>query len=461
MLKKLVSGLLTVSLTLAFVGVADAASVSQLQKQSSAFKNKISSVQSQINSTKQQKASTQSEIQELDRQLASVQAEITQLNTKIQETTANLNKSQQELKEAIATREAHYNTLKKRIRVMYEYGNSGYLEALLSSDNFSDFITRLEYTNKLVEYDNKVLKDYTHSEEVIATNVKTIAKDKKQIEDMKAEQAKKQQILDNNIARKNQIVKQLDSNQSTYEAQIADLQQQDANVQALIQKAEAEAKAREAAAAKAKADAAAKAKAAAQAAKAKSSSSSRTKSSTRSKSSSYNTGSSNTSGGSSSATVYSSNGKHYQYPIPAYNGYKPNSGYGYRSSPIAGGTEFHTGVDLKATLNTDVIAAESGTVIYAGWRGGYGKCVIIDHGGGYSTLYAHNNVLKVSVGQTVQRGQVIAGAGTTGYSTGVHSHFEVRINGVTTNPLPYITNGLVPGEENTSNQNTTNQNTIN
>lgn len=430
MLKKLVSGLLTVSLTLAFVGVADAASVSQLQKQSSAFKNKISSVQSQINSTKQQKASTQSEIQELDRQLASVQAEITQLNTKIQETTANLNKSQQELKEAIATREAHYNTLKKRIRVMYEYGNSGYLEALLSSDNFSDFITRLEYTNKLVEYDNKVLKDYTHSEEVIATNVKTIAKDKKQIEDMKAEQAKKQQILDNNIARKNQIVKQLDSNQSTYEAQIADLQQQDANVQALIQKAEAEAKAREAAAAKAKA--------AAQAAKAKSSSSSRTKSSTRSKSSSYNTGSSNTSGGSSSATVYSSNGKHYQYPIPAYNGYKPNSGYGYRSSPIAGGTEFHTGVDLKATLNTDVIAAESGTVIYAGWRGGYGKCVIIDHGGGYSTLYAHNNVLKVSVGQTVQRGQVIAGAGTTGYSTGVHSHFEVRINGQHTNPTGYI-----------------------
>ena len=438
MLKKLVSGLLTVSLTLAFVGVADAASVSQLQKQSSAFKNKISSVQSQINSTIQQKASTQSEIQELDRQLASVQAEITQLNTKIQETTANLNKSQQELKEAIATREAHYNTLKKRIRVMYEYGNSGYLEALLSSDNFSDFITRLEYTNKLVEYDNKVLKDYTHSEEVIATNVKTIAKDKKQIEDMKAEQAKKQQILDNNIARKNQIVKQLDSNQSTYEAQIADLQQQDANVQALIQNAEAEAKAREAAAAKAKADAAAKAKAAAQAAKAKSSSSSRTKSSTRSKSSSYNTGSSNTSGGSSSATVYSSNGKHYQYPIPAYNGYKPNSGYGYRSSPIAGGTEFHTGVDLKATLNTDVIAAESGTVIYAGWRGGYGKCVIIDHGGGYSTLYAHNNVLKVSVGQTVQRGQVIAGAGTTGYSTGVHSHFEVRINGQHTNPTGYI-----------------------
>ena len=437
MLKKFVSGLLTVSLTLAFVGVADAASVSQLQKQSSAFKNQISSVQSQINSTKQQKASAQSEIQELDRQLASVQAEITQLNTKIQETTANLNKSQQELKEAIATREAHYNTLKKRIRVMYEYGNSGYLEALLSSDNFSDFITRLEYTNKLVEYDNKVLNDYTHSEEVIATNVKTIAKDKKQIEDMKAEQAKKQQILDNNIARKNQIVKQLDSNQSTYEAQIADLQQQDANVQALIQKAEAEAKAREAAAAKAKADAAAKAKAA-QAAKAKSSSSSSTKSSTKSRSSSYNTGSSNTSGGSSSATVYSSNGKHYQYPIPAYNGYKPNSGYGYRSSPIAGGTEFHTGVDLKATLNTDVIAAESGTVIYAGWRGGYGKCVIIDHGGGYSTLYAHNNVLKVSVGQSVQRGQVIAGAGTTGYSTGVHSHFEVRINGQHTNPTGYI-----------------------
>lgn len=423
MYKKIVSGILTVSLTLAFAGGADAASVSQLQKQSSVFKNQISSVQNQINSTKEQKASTQSEIQVLDRQLASVQAEITQLNNKIQETTNNLNKSQQELKEAIETREAHYNTLKKRIRVMYEYGNSGYLEAVLSSDNFSDFITRLEYTNRLVEYDNKVLNDYTHSEEIISKNVKSIAKDKKEIEDMKAEQAKKQQILDNNIAKKNQIVKQLDANQSTYEAQIADLKQQDANVQALIQKAEADAKAK--AAAKAKAEAQAKASA-----KSKSSSSSR--------SSSYNTGSSNTSGGSSSSTVYSSNGKHYQYPIPAYNGYKPNSGYGYRSSPISGGSEFHTGVDLKATLNTDVIAAESGTVIYAGWRGGYGKCVIVDHGGGYSTLYAHNNVLKVSVGQSVQRGQVIAGAGTTGYSTGVHSHFEVRINGQHTNPTGYI-----------------------
>lgn len=421
MYKKIVSGILTVSLTLAFAGGADAASVSQLQKQSSVFKNQISSVQNQINSTKEQKASTQSEIQVLDRQLASVQAEITQLNNKIQETTNNLNKSQQELKEAIETREAHYNTLKKRIRVMYEYGNSGYLEAVLSSDNFSDFITRLEYTNRLVEYDNKVLNDYTHSEEIISKNVKSIAKDKKEIEDMKAEQAKKQQILDNNIAKKNQIVKQLDANQSTYEAQIADLKQQDANVQALIQKAEADAKAK--AAAKAKAEAQAKASA---------------KSSSSSRSSSYNTGSSNTSGGSSSSTVYSSNGKHYQYPIPAYNGYKPNSGYGYRSSPISGGSEFHTGVDLKATLNTDVIAAESGTVIYAGWRGGYGKCVIVDHGGGYSTLYAHNNVLKVSVGQSVQRGQVIAGAGTTGYSTGVHSHFEVRINGQHTNPTGYI-----------------------
>lgn len=416
MFKKIVSGVLAVSVALSMAGIADAASVSQLKKQSSAFQSKINSVQSQINSTKKQKEATQSEIQVLDKQLASVQAEITQLNTKIQQTTENLNKSQQELEEAIATREAHYNTLKKRIRVMYEYGNSGYLEALLSSENFSDFLTRLEYTNRLVEYDNKVLGEYTRSEEIIENNVKTIAKDKQAIEDMKAEQAKKQQLLDNNIAKKNQIVKQLDSNQSTYEAQIADLEQQDANVQALIQKAEKDAKAKQEAAAKAAA-----------AAKKSSSSSSSSKSS-----------SSSSSAGSSSNTVYSSNGKKYQYPIPAYNGYKPNSGYGYRSSPISGGTEFHTGVDLKATLNTDVVAAESGTVIYAGWRGGYGKCVIVDHGGGYSTLYAHNNVLKVSVGQTVQRGQVIAGAGTTGYSTGVHSHFEVRINGQHTNPTGYI-----------------------
>ncbi len=389
------------SLALCTAVTVQGASVGELQKKSSSFKSQINQAQQNLNTTNEQKETAQSEMNKLDTELGQVQAEIQQLNTKLSETQARLEKSQKELEEATKIKEEQHDTLKKRIRVMYEHGNIRYVDVLLSAEDFGDFLTRVEYTNRLMEYDSDLLAKYERAEKIISENVKKIEDDKKSIEDIKKQQQVKQAELDKKIAEKNAAVKQLDANAATYEAQIAELKQQDANVQSLIQKAQAEA------AAAAAANAAAGEAVAA-------------------------------SRGSSSNRVYNTDGKKYQYPIPAYNGYTPNSGYGYRGSPISGKQEFHTGLDLKATLNTDVIAAESGTVIYAGWRGGYGKCIIIDHGGGYSTLYAHNNVLKVSVGQQVSRGQVIAGAGTTGYSTGVHSHFEVRINGAHTNPTGYI-----------------------
>lgn len=398
-----------------------AKTIAELRQQSSSIGAQIGSAQNKLDATNSEKAQVQSDISRLDTELSTVQAEIQKLSTQLTETQARLEKSQKELEEAIEIKNTQYDNLKQRIRVMYEYGDAGYLDVLLGAEDFTDLLTRVEYANRIMEYDNELLAKYKKAEEIIANNVKLIEEDKKKIESLKSQQQSKQNELNSKIEQKNILVRQLDSNAETYQAQISELQQQDANVQALIQQAEAEA------AAKAKAEAEAKAKAAA-AAKAKASSSS-----------SYNYGtSSSSSRGSSSNTVYSSDGKHYQYPIPAYSGYQPNSGYGYRGSPISGTQEFHTGVDLKATLNTDVVAAEGGTVIYAGWRGGYGKTVIVDHGGGYSTLYAHNNEIKCSVGQQVSRGQVIAGAGTTGYSTGVHSHFEVRINGAHTNPTGYI-----------------------
>lgn len=397
--KKFITAL---ALTLCTAVTVQGASVSELQNKRSAFRNQINQAQQNLNTTNAQKETTQTEVSKLDTELGQVQAEIQQLNTKLSETQANLEKSQKELEEATRIKEEQHDTLKKRIRVMYEHGNSRYVDVLLSAEDFGDFLTRVEYTNRLMEYDSNLLAQYEKAEKTISENVKKIEDDKKSIEEIKKQQTAKQAELDKKIAEKNAIVKQLDANVATYEAQIAELQQQDANVQSLIQKAQAEAAAQAAAANAAANEAVAASR------------------------------------GSSSNRVYNSDGKKYQYPIPAYNGYTPNSGYGYRGSPISGKQEFHTGLDLKATLNTDVVAAESGTVIYAGWRGGYGKCIIIDHGGGYSTLYAHNNVLKVSVGQQVSRGQVIAGAGTTGYSTGVHSHFEVRINGAHTNPTGYI-----------------------
>ena len=112
--------------------------------------------------------------------------------------------------------------------------------------------------------------------------------------------------------------------------------------------------------------------------------------------------------------------------------------YGYRIHPIYGDSRLHTGWDINASCGASIYAAESGTVIYSGWKGGYGNATIIDHGGGMSTLYGHQSTLGAGYGATVNAGDVIGWIGTTGVSTGCHLHFEVRINGSPVDPAPYM-----------------------
>jgi murein DD-endopeptidase MepM/ murein hydrolase activator NlpD len=123
--------------------------------------------------------------------------------------------------------------------------------------------------------------------------------------------------------------------------------------------------------------------------------------------------------------------------------YRPISGavtspFGYRIHPIFNVRKMHTGVDMHAGMGESIHAAAAGTVVQAGWRGGYGKCVVVDHGGGLATLYAHQSEILVDVGQKVKRGEVIGKVGSTGYSTGPHLHFEVRVNGSPVDPLGYL-----------------------
>ncbi|MEE8602693.1 murein hydrolase activator EnvC family protein [Euzebya tangerina] len=147
------------------------------------------------------------------------------------------------------------------------------------------------------------------------------------------------------------------------------------------------------------------------------------------------------SGGSSAPDVVSgggsagvSTGGRFILPV----GGRISSEFGYRVHPISGSTRLHAGMDIAAGTGTPIGAAGSGTVIFTGWRGGYGNTVIVDHGGGITTLYAHQSRIGASVGQSVSTGQVIGYVGSTGYSTGPHLHWEVRVGGSPTNPRGYI-----------------------
>ncbi|HKL41448.1 MAG TPA: peptidoglycan DD-metalloendopeptidase family protein [Clostridia bacterium] len=125
---------------------------------------------------------------------------------------------------------------------------------------------------------------------------------------------------------------------------------------------------------------------------------------------------------------------------PAPTSYTITSPFGFRIHPIHYTKKLHTGVDIAAAWGEPIVAAQTGTIIYAGWLGGYGKAVMIDHGGGYVTLYGHLSSWNVGVGQKVNKGDTIGKCGTTGVSTGPHLHFEVREDGEYVDPMQYLKN---------------------
>lgn len=359
-------------------------SVNELNQEKNEIQNKIESSKESLEQSKEEKSSILKEVEALDANLDKIEKELESLQSQLEETKNNLEKSEKELEDATEKKEKQYESLKERIRVMYEYGDSGYLQILLDAKGFTDFFKRIEYINYIMKYDNQLFERYEETERFIELKVEQIKVEKENIEVLTSQTEAKKKEIEKSIAQKQQTVANLSKQEATLEQQIKDLEKEDQEITNLINQAKVKAT------------------------------------------------------GTSTNKVYAGTGGQLAHPVPQYAGRPYNDVYGYRTNPISGKRELHSGLDLKATYGTDIVAAESGTVIYSGTRGGYGKTVIIDHGGGMTTLYAHNSQLVVSVGEQVQRGQVIAKAGSTGYSTGVHAHFEVRINGKTTDPAPYL-----------------------
>lgn len=389
-----------------FINIGNATSLSE-QKQE--LTNKLNETKDALNDKENEQNSVLAEIKKLDLELSQAEQELAILENELEETRLSLAISEEELKDAQAQRLEQYESLKSRVNVMYKYGDSGYLEILLDAKGFADFFKRIEYINYIMQYDQTLLDRYQEIEDFISQKVEQIKTQKANIEILVKKSEEKRVEAEKKLVEKQELGKKIESEAATLEQQLSDLEAESEKVQKLINEAEAAAAAAAAAAA-----------------------SSRSISSTSGTSNSYT-------GSVSNNKIYPSSSAKLAHPVPAYSSSAFNDSYGPRTNPISGRSEVHAGLDLRATYNTDIVAAEDGTVTYAAYNnGGYGYMVMINHGNGLTTLYAHNASLVVSNGQQVKRGQVIAKAGSTGYSTGVHCHFEVRVNGSHVNPVPYL-----------------------
>ncbi|MBQ7202637.1 MAG: peptidoglycan DD-metalloendopeptidase family protein [Eubacterium sp.] len=408
---KLVAVLLSLCFVFSCIGApaAYAKSVSDLQKKKDKISEQIKETEEKVEKLKKEKDKTQEYITELDRKIKlkqdkidvlqadadNLQNEITDIQNNITETEQNIEKTQQEIDRKQAEFDKTYEEYCQRLKAMYISGSASNLEVLLTCEDISSILTRSQMIKSVSEQDSNILNSLMEkmseiekekaalekSRNKLKENKKKLETDKAKLDSSIAEIEAAKKELKDEVAELNATMKKLASQTSEYLESIDEDKDKLAEVEREIQKIYDQA--------------------------------------------SKGTGSLNGSqgDGSHSGTL--------SYPT-----YSRSISAGY---PNYSSGRYHGGIDFPVPTGTEVHAAAAGKVIVALnlWYS-YGHYIIIDHGNGLSTLYAHNSKLLVGVGDHVSRGQTISLSGSTGNSTGPHVHFEVRINGQRVNPWNYL-----------------------
>ena len=390
--KKILGALLAFTLSFGMVIPAQADDISDAKK-------KQQELEQQKNTAEAEKSELSSELDSIVSKMEKTQSDLSAKETEI-------NDAETELVTAKANEDDQYQTMKLRIKYMYENGSNEFLEILMEADSIADLLNKAEYINKISKCDRELLVEYEDTRKDVEDRENALKKEYAELESLQDELAGEQANVEKLLADKNIQIDNLTSEISTN----ADK----------LKKLIAEAEAAEARRKEAEATAAAQAAAAAAAAQASASSSS--------------SGSSSSSSGNTSSGSATGSGV-LAHPVP---GASITSGFGGRVAPTAGATSSHDGIDYGAGYGATVYAADSGTVITAQYNSARGNYIVINHGNGMQTWYQHLSAMNVSVGQTVSKGQAIGAVGTTGVSTGPHLHFEVHVGGVPVNPLNYL-----------------------
>ena len=356
------------------------------------LQNKQKEVQEQIDDANEELSNLQLDITENLEQVQKLDEKISKAEAELEETTEKVQTLQQSIKQIQEQQEIEQQKYDKqkqlfeqRVVALYEAGDTQYLDVILSSSSISEFISSYYVITEIAECDAEILN--------------TIAERKNNIDNAKEKLEKEQKELATIIERQTRTSKVLQATKTLRESYISKLSEQEQQTQAKIEE--------------------------------------------------YNKVLEEVN---TQLVELAKQGVETQYiggelawPVPGYS--KISSQYGMRVHPITKVYKLHTGVDISAPMGANFVAANDGIVVKAEYNVAYGKMVVIDHGGGISTLYAHGSEFLVKVGDQVKRNQAVLKVGSTGYSTGPHAHFEVRKNGEVINPMPYITNGVVPNSE--------------
>ena len=360
---------------LSFGTTGFATSVEDLTQKQNELQNQKDEATQALEGVKTNISETMEDLQELSEKIIQHEAEaekleleINELITDIEEKTINLEASQKNFDEQKAL-------LEKRLIVLYEAGETSYLDVLLHSSSLSDFISNYYMMTEMARYDTELLENIEQATNLIEAEKEALETQKSKLVALQEENDKKIAMVSNMKVLKTNYMNQLTEEEKALQADIEVFNQEMAQIESdLINLADSD-------------------------------------------------------------TNYA--GGEMAWPAPGY--YTITSPFGYRVHPILGVTRFHSGVDIGVPTGGKVIAANDGIVIKTTYTSSYGNMVMIDHGGGIVTLYAHGSKIIATLGQEVKRGDVIMEAGSTGWSTGPHLHFEVRLDGEYQQPLDYIT----------------------
>lgn len=381
--------------------------IDELQKKLDALEQQAQEQQDIINDLTDQKARFITRKLALDNKIEINRQMIELIGEQVDIYNEIIAEKQAELDKALEKETEQTELLRARIRAMEENGNYSYASFIFDSSSMTELLSRIGDVNDIMHYDKSLEEEYMAARE----DVESI---KKSYEETRHEQEL--------------LVKELDTKQSELDAQVEAAYTMIADIETLSDDALAEYDAI--------AEAEAEAEETLQEAIRKRAAEEAAKNNSNNNSGGGSSGGGGNSGGGSWGGGSATSLSDLQWPVPSCT--LITSRFGYRVAPTTGASTYHGGLDIGASMGASIVSAGAGDVIYAGMNGGYGNCVMVDHGNGIVTVYAHMSSIGVSYGQYVTAGQYVGAVGSTGVSTGPHCHFEIRINGGQTDPAAYF-----------------------